>query len=144
LWLSKSSPDTLVQSAQSWTPKNVFGCASVAWMFSWPAVENTMDASRYLPFVGRLLIGLPFAMSGLDKLAAYGPTTAIAVERHISAEGVFVWRIAMPVGADMALTVFSASDTFDPRGPLQLQFVRGAHGMVDQAATSRSALWKLG
>jgi putative oxidoreductase len=26
-------------------------------------------ATRYLPFVGRLLIGLPFAMSGLSKLA---------------------------------------------------------------------------
>jgi putative oxidoreductase len=38
---------------------------------------NTMDATRYLPFVGRLLIGLPFAMSGLGKLAAYGPTTAM-------------------------------------------------------------------
>lgn len=35
-----------------------------------------MDATRYLPFLGRLLIGLPFAMSGLGKLAAYGPTTA--------------------------------------------------------------------
>jgi putative oxidoreductase len=34
-----------------------------------------MYAARYLPFVGRLLIGLPFAMSGLGKLAAYGPTT---------------------------------------------------------------------
>jgi putative oxidoreductase len=33
-----------------------------------------MDATRYLPFVGRLLIGLPFAMSGLGKLAAYGRT----------------------------------------------------------------------
>jgi putative oxidoreductase len=32
---------------------------------------------RYLPFIGRLLIGLPFAMSGLSKLAAYGPTTAM-------------------------------------------------------------------
>jgi putative oxidoreductase len=31
---------------------------------------------NYLPFVGRVLIGLPFAMSGLGKLAAYGPTTA--------------------------------------------------------------------
>ena len=31
--------------------------------------------SRYLPFIGRVLIGLPFAMSGLSKLAAYGPTT---------------------------------------------------------------------
>jgi putative oxidoreductase len=33
-----------------------------------------MNATRYLPFVGRLLIGLPFAMSGLSKLAALGPT----------------------------------------------------------------------
>ena len=30
---------------------------------------------NYLPFVGRVLIGLPFAMSGFGKLAAYGATT---------------------------------------------------------------------
>jgi putative oxidoreductase len=36
-----------------------------------------MIATRYLPFVGRLMIGLPFAMSGLGKLAAYGGTTAM-------------------------------------------------------------------
>src|SRR5712672_4320007 len=35
-----------------------------------------MDFTRYLAFSGRLLIGLPFALSGLSKLAAYGPTTA--------------------------------------------------------------------
>lgn len=34
-----------------------------------------MNATRYLPFAGRLLIGLPFAMSGLGKLGAYGLTT---------------------------------------------------------------------
>ena len=34
-----------------------------------------MTAIRYVPFVGRLLIGLPFAMSGLSKLGAIGPTT---------------------------------------------------------------------
>ena len=34
-----------------------------------------MNAARYVPFAGRLLIGLPFAMSGLSKLAATGPTT---------------------------------------------------------------------
>ena len=34
-----------------------------------------MTATRYIPFAGRLLIGLPFAMSGLGKLAAIGPTT---------------------------------------------------------------------
>jgi putative oxidoreductase len=33
--------------------------------------------TRYLPFVGRVLIGVPFMMSGLSKLAAYGPTTAL-------------------------------------------------------------------
>ena len=30
---------------------------------------------RYLPLIGRVLIGLPFAMSGLGKLATYGLTT---------------------------------------------------------------------
>jgi putative oxidoreductase len=34
-----------------------------------------VDATRYLPFLGRLLIGLPFAMSGLGKLTSYGRTT---------------------------------------------------------------------
>jgi putative oxidoreductase len=34
-----------------------------------------MTAFRYVPFAGRLLIGLPFAMSGLSKLGAIGPTT---------------------------------------------------------------------
>jgi putative oxidoreductase len=30
--------------------------------------------NRYIPFVGRLLIGVPFAMSGLSKLAAIDAT----------------------------------------------------------------------
>ena len=33
--------------------------------------------TRYLPFIGRILIGPPFAMSGLSKLAAYSQTTAM-------------------------------------------------------------------
>jgi putative oxidoreductase len=36
-----------------------------------------MITTRYLPFVGRLMIGLPFAMSGLGKLGSYGATTAM-------------------------------------------------------------------
>ena len=36
-----------------------------------------MNASRYLPFVGRLLIGLPFMMSGLSKVANYAGTIAL-------------------------------------------------------------------
>ena len=35
--------------------------------------------TRYLPFIGRLLIGLPFAMSGLSKLTAYSTTIATIV-----------------------------------------------------------------
>jgi putative oxidoreductase len=35
-----------------------------------------MDTTRYASLVGRLLIGLPFAMSGFGKLVAYGATTA--------------------------------------------------------------------
>ena len=33
-----------------------------------------MSTTRYLPFIGRLMIGLPFAMSGLGKLTAYSTT----------------------------------------------------------------------
>jgi putative oxidoreductase len=36
-----------------------------------------MNAARYLPFVGRLLIGLAFAVSGLSKLAGYDATIAL-------------------------------------------------------------------
>ena len=35
-----------------------------------------MDETRFLPALGRALIGLPFLMSGFGKLAAYGATTA--------------------------------------------------------------------
>ena len=34
------------------------------------------DITRYFPFFGRLLIGGIFVLSGLGKLATYGPTTA--------------------------------------------------------------------
>ena len=35
-----------------------------------------MEGTKFLPLLGRLLIGLPFLMSGLGKVAAYGATTA--------------------------------------------------------------------
>jgi putative oxidoreductase len=41
-----------------------------------------MDAARYLPLAGRLLIALTFAMSGISKLADYGMTVgAISASR---------------------------------------------------------------
>lgn len=36
-----------------------------------------MNISRYFPFAGRLLIGLPFAMSGFGKLTAAGATRQV-------------------------------------------------------------------
>jgi len=52
-----------------------------------------MDSTtRYLPLLGRLLIGLPFAMSGFGKLAAFGQTTAM-----IAAAGLPVPPLAFAV-----------------------------------------------
>ncbi len=48
--------------------------------------------SRYASFLGRLLIGLPFAMSGFGKLAAYGATTA-----YIAAAGLPVPPLAYAI-----------------------------------------------
>jgi putative oxidoreductase len=57
-----------------------------------------MIATRYLPFVGRLMIGLPFAMSGLGKLAAYGATTAM-----IGAAGLPIPPLAFAVAVAVEL-----------------------------------------
>ena len=57
-----------------------------------------MDATRYLPFVGRLLIGVPFAMSGFGKLAAYGPTVG-----KIAAVGLPVPPLAFAVAVVVEL-----------------------------------------
>jgi putative oxidoreductase len=63
-----------------------------------------MDATRYLPFVGRLMIGLPFAMSGLSKLGAYSATTGM-----ISAVGLpfpplaFAVAVAVELGGGLLL-----------------------------------------
>src|ERR1700747_94813 len=63
-----------------------------------------MSTTRYLPFAGRLMIGLPFAMSGLGKLAAYGATAGM-----ISAAGLplpplaFAVAVAVELGGGLLL-----------------------------------------
>ena len=57
-----------------------------------------MNSTRYLAFAGRLLIGVPFAMSGLSKLAAYGATTAM-----IGAVGLSVPPLAFAVAVAVEL-----------------------------------------
>jgi putative oxidoreductase len=62
--------------------------------------------TRYLPFIGRLLIGLPFMMSGLSKLAAYGATIAM-----ISAVGLpfpplaYAVAVAVELGGGLLLVL---------------------------------------
>ena len=63
-----------------------------------------MFTTRYFPFVGRLMIGLPFAMSGLGKLGAYSATTGM-----ISAVGLpfpplaFAVSVAIELGGGLFL-----------------------------------------
>ena len=63
-----------------------------------------MFATRYLPFVGRLMIGLPFVLSGMSKLGAYGATTGM-----ISAVGLpfpplaFAVAVAVELGGGVLL-----------------------------------------
>ena len=62
--------------------------------------------NSYLPFIGRVLIGLPFAMSGVSKLAAYGPTTEM-----IAAVGLplpplaFAVAVAVELGGGLLLVL---------------------------------------
>jgi putative oxidoreductase len=63
-----------------------------------------MDATRYLPFTGRLLIGLPFAMSGLGKLAAYGATTAMIAAVGLPVPPLaYVVAVAVELGGGLLL-----------------------------------------
>ena len=61
---------------------------------------------NYLAFIGRILIGLPFAMSGLSKLAAYGPAT-----KNIAAAGLplpplaFAVAVAVELGGGLLLVL---------------------------------------
>src|SRR6516164_961111 len=64
----------------------------------------TMDSTRYLSFAGRLLIGLPFAMGGLSKLAAYGPTTAMIAAAGLPVPPLaFVVAVAVELGGGLLL-----------------------------------------
>jgi putative oxidoreductase len=54
--------------------------------------------TRYLPFVGRAIIGAVFLLSGLGKLAAYGATTAMIAAVGLPVPPV-AWLVAVAVEA---------------------------------------------
>ena len=63
-----------------------------------------MDSTRYLSFAGRLLIGLPFAIGGLSKLAAYGPTTAMITAAGLPLPPLaFAVAVAVELGGGLLL-----------------------------------------
>jgi putative oxidoreductase len=60
--------------------------------------------NRYLPLIGRVLIGLPFAVSGLGKLAAYGPTTAMIAAAGLPIPPLaYIVAVALELGGGLLL-----------------------------------------
>src|SRR6266478_4532849 len=91
-----ASPPSTSPNSPSW-PRRMLNSSSSMLPELTPAKGiNTVDATRYLPFLGRLLIGLPFAMSGFGKLAAYGKTSAM-----IAAVGLPVPPLAYAVAVEL-------------------------------------------
>jgi putative oxidoreductase len=56
-----------------------------------------MSDTRYLPFVGRVFIGLPFMVSGLSKLAACGATIALIESSKLPLPPPFAYAGAVTV-----------------------------------------------
>ena len=63
-----------------------------------------MESNKFVPLLGRILIGVPFLMSGLGKLAAYAGTVG-----YISAVGLpaaplaYVVAVLIEVGGGLLL-----------------------------------------
>jgi len=51
-------------------------------------------AKKYLPLIGRVLIGAPFLMSGIGKLTSYAATTGYIASVGLPAAGI-AWAIAV-------------------------------------------------
>ena len=64
-----------------------------------------MNTARYLPFVGRLFIGLPFMMSGVSKLMGYAATIAYIKSSTLPlpAPLAYVGAIAVEVGCGLLM-----------------------------------------
>jgi putative oxidoreductase len=66
-----------------------------------------MSTTRYLPFVGRLLIGLPFMMSGVSKIMGYDATIAYIKSSTLPlpASVAYAGAIAVEVGCGLLIIV---------------------------------------
>ena len=66
-----------------------------------------MTTTRYLPFLGRLFIGLPFMVSGLSKVANYAGTLALikSTALPLPAPLAYGGAIAVEVGCGLLIIV---------------------------------------
>jgi len=66
-----------------------------------------MIDTRYLPFIGRLFIGLPFMMSGLSKLANYAGTIALieSTKLPLPPPLAYAGAIAVEVGCGLLIVL---------------------------------------
>ena len=64
-----------------------------------------MNASRYLPFIGRLFIGLPFMVSGLSKLAAHGATIAFIASSKLPLPLAYAGAVIVEIGCGLLIVL---------------------------------------
>ena len=66
-----------------------------------------MNSTRYLPFVGRLLIGLPFILSGVSKIMGYDATIALIKSSTLPLPSpvAYIGAIAVAVGCGLLMIV---------------------------------------
>ena len=63
-----------------------------------------MESNKFLPLAGRILIGAPFLMSGLGKLAAYGATVGYIASVGLPAPPLaFAGSVAVEIGGGLLL-----------------------------------------
>jgi putative oxidoreductase len=79
-----------------------------------------MNAVRYLPFVGRLFIGLPFMVSGLSKVAAYSATIGLILSSRLPLPAPLAYAGAITVEIGCGLLIVLGFQTRIVAGVLAL------------------------
>ena len=74
-----------------------------------------MDATRYFPFAGRLLIALTFLMSGLSKVADYTGTVGLISATNLPLPAPLAYAGAVAVEIVCSVMLMSAFGRARPR-----------------------------
>jgi putative oxidoreductase len=64
-----------------------------------------MNATRYLPLVGRLFIRLPVMVSGLSKLAAYGARIGLIVSSTLPLPLAYAVAVSVEIGCGLLIVL---------------------------------------